>query len=247
MTHSSPTNPSPPDPATEDERGWLDDIVPDRPNPAPDTVRRGVDPHSPIVMVETAFLASAAGLLWLVNFYFPIGPMFIFFPIPIAIIYLRWGKRAAWMGVLVSTLLLSVLMGPVRSVQFLVPYGLLGWTLGNLWLRRRGWGLAIAIGTILATFGTFFRIWLISLLLGDDLWLYATVQMTGFLEWVFNQLGLLLQPSLSLVQLITIVVIGIKNVIYLLLVHVVSYFLCNRLGNAIPDPPRWIQGLLDET
>ena len=63
---------------------------------------RSFDGSSPLVMVETAFLASAASLIWLVNFYFPIGPFLrIFFPIPIALIYLRWGARAAWMGALV--------------------------------------------------------------------------------------------------------------------------------------------------
>ena len=66
-----------------------------------------------LVMVETAFLASTASLIWLINYYFPIGPLLrIFFPLPIALIYLRRGNRAAWMGTLVSFLLLSILMGP---------------------------------------------------------------------------------------------------------------------------------------
>lgn len=34
-----------------------------------------------VVMVETAFLASAASLIWLINYYFPLGPLLkIFFP-----------------------------------------------------------------------------------------------------------------------------------------------------------------------
>ena len=62
-----------------------------------------------LAMVETAFLASAGSLIWLINYYFPLGPLFrIFFPLPIALLYLRWGNRAAWMGALVSGLLLTV-------------------------------------------------------------------------------------------------------------------------------------------
>ncbi|MGI0492104.1 DUF2232 domain-containing protein [Alkalinema pantanalense CENA528] len=244
MTAPIPNN-SQGSPEANDDRGWIDDIVPNL-EQSPETKRQGVDPHSPIVMVETAFLASAAGLLWLVNFYFPLGPMLLFFPLPIAIIYLRWGNRAAGMGVLVSTLLLSVLMGPVRAIQFLMPYGVLGWTFGSLWFRRSRWSFAIFIGTVLTTFGTFFRIWLVSILLGDDLWLYATIQVTGFVEWIFNVLGILQQPSLNLVQGLTVTAIVIKNILYVGLVHVVAYILCNRLGNPIPDPPKWIQVLMDE-
>ncbi|MDY7024381.1 MAG: DUF2232 domain-containing protein, partial [Cyanobacteriota bacterium] len=66
-------------------------------------------PRSPLPMVETAFLASTASLIWFVNYYFPIGPVLrVFFPLPMALLYLRWGKREAWMGALTSLLLLTV-------------------------------------------------------------------------------------------------------------------------------------------
>ncbi|MHC5831106.1 MAG: DUF2232 domain-containing protein, partial [Nostoc sp.] len=56
-----------------------------------------VKADAPLRMVETAFLASTASLIWFINFYFPLGPVLrIFFPVPIALVYLRWGKRAAW-------------------------------------------------------------------------------------------------------------------------------------------------------
>ncbi|NJL45855.1 MAG: DUF2232 domain-containing protein, partial [Leptolyngbyaceae cyanobacterium SM2_3_12] len=46
----------------------------------------------PLAMVETAFLASTAALIWLVNTYFPPGPILrILFPLPMALVYLRWG------------------------------------------------------------------------------------------------------------------------------------------------------------
>src|SRR4028119_2383198 len=50
-------------------------------------------PAPPLAMVETAFLASTSSLIWLINYYFPLGPLLrMFFPIPIALVYLRWGK-----------------------------------------------------------------------------------------------------------------------------------------------------------
>ncbi|MBF2025681.1 MAG: DUF2232 domain-containing protein [Oscillatoriales cyanobacterium C42_A2020_001] len=197
-------------------------------------------------MVETAFLASAASLIWLVNFYFPIGPVLrIFFPIPIALIYMRWGHRAAWMGALVSGLLLSVLMGPPRSLLYIMPFGIMGVLLGMLWRRKAGWGLAIALGTILGSFGFFFRVWLVSLLLGDDLWLYTTTQVTNFIDWFCVKFGILFQPSLPLIQAIVAAGVVVNNLIYLFVVHLVAWFLFDRLRNPIPRPPRWVQVLME--
>jgi len=207
---------------------------------------RSFDESSPLVMVETAFLASAASLIWLVNFYFPIGPFLrIFFPIPIALIYLRWGARAAWMGALVSGLLLSVLMGPPRSLLYIMPFGVMGVLLGMLWRRRSSWAMAIALGSILAAFGFFFRVWLVSLLLGDDLWLYSTNQVTNLIDWICLRLGILFQPSLTFIQGMVIVMVVVNSVIYLFVVHLVAWFLFDRLRNPIPRPPKWVQVLME--
>ena len=130
---------------------------------------RSFDGSSPLVMVETAFLASAASLIWLVNFYFPIGP------------FLR----------------------------------------------------------------IFFPIWLVSLLLGDDLWLYSTNQVTNLIDWICLRLGILFQPSLTFIQGMVIVLVAINSVIYLFVVHLVAWFLFDRLRNPIPRPPKWVQVLME--
>ncbi len=231
------------------EEDWIDGGEPAPQSvapPLPVGARRVVEPGSPLILVETAFLASAASLIWLVNFYFPMGPLLrIFFPVPIALVYLRWGNRAAWMAALVSGLLLTVLMGPTRSILYVMPFGLMGVLLGVLWHRRALWGVSIAIGALLGSLGVFFRLWLVSLLLGDDLWLYLTTQVTELLEWGFLKLGLLLQPSLWMVQALAVVLILINNLVYLFVVHLVSWFLLERLGNPIPAPPHWVQVLLE--
>lgn len=118
----------------------------------------GVMPKTkaPLAMVETAFLASTASLIWLINYYFPLGPILrMFFPVPIALVYLRWGHRASWMAALVSGLLLSVLMGPTRSILFFIPYGVMGVQLGAFWRRGAPWLFSITTGTLLGTLGFF--------------------------------------------------------------------------------------------
>ncbi|MGB3240208.1 MAG: DUF2232 domain-containing protein [Geitlerinemataceae cyanobacterium] len=215
---------------------------PSDPSPAQPQVKS----TPPLAMVETAFLASTASLIWLINVYFRLTSLLrMFFPIPIALAYLRWGNRAAWMSAAVSGLLLSVLLGPTRSILFLMPYGLLGVLLGFFWRRRASWWVSISTGMLLGAFGTFFQIWLLSLLLGEDLWVYITVQMTGAIGWGFEKLGLLAEPSLSLVQAFAAVVILINNAVYLFVVHLVALVLLDRLGNPISRPPEWVRVLLD--
>jgi uncharacterized protein YybS (DUF2232 family) len=212
----------------------------------PEVSEPQVQATTALVLVETAFLASTASLIWLVNYYFPLGPVLrIFFPVPIALVYLRWGHRAAWMSALVSGLLLSVLMGPPRSIQFFMPFGLLGVLLGACWRRRTTWAVSISLGALLGSIGFFFRFWLVSILLGEDLWVYLMTQVTQLAEWIFVKLGLLATPSLVLIQAIAVGMVVLNNIVYLFVVHIAAWFLLDRLGNPIPRPPNWVQVMLD--
>jgi uncharacterized protein YybS (DUF2232 family) len=203
-------------------------------------------PDAPLRMVETAFLASTASLIWFINFYFPLGPVLrVFFPVPIALVYLRWGARAAWMSAVVSGLLLAVLMGPVRSLLFVMPFGFMGVMLGSTWHRRVPWLVSISLGTILGTVGVFFRVWLLSILADEDLWIYVINQMTDLIEWVFLKLGILANPSLLWIQVVAIAFLIFNNFIYLFLVHIAAWLLLDRLGNPIPRPPKWVQVMMD--
>ncbi len=210
----------------------------------PNTTQLTMAP-TPITLVETAFLASTSGMLWLVNSYFPMGPVLrTFFSVPVALAFLRRGRRASVMTMVVASLLLSVLMGPSRSILFVMPYGLLGVLLGWLWRRGASWWLSIGLGSALAASGLFFSIGLLSLLSGEDLWLYVTTQISGLVDWLFLKLGLLAQPSLQVIQVAAALMVLVNAVLYLFLVHLVSWLILERLGNPIPDPPDWLRFLL---
>lgn len=199
----------------------------------------------PIVLVETAFLASTASLLWLFNYYLPGIPVRVFFPIPIALIYLRWGQRAGWMTALVSGLLLSVLLGPTRSILFVIPYGLMGVQLGACWQRQSSWLTSISLGALLDCIGVFFRFWLTSALIGEDLWMYLMARIQDLAEWIFLQLGILAEPSLLVIQALAISLILFSNIVYVFVVHLVAVLLFQKLGNPIPKAPAWVDTLLD--
>ncbi|NJO09448.1 MAG: DUF2232 domain-containing protein [Leptolyngbyaceae cyanobacterium SL_1_1] len=237
---------------------WEDDLGLELTPMSADKSARRLRPlptNGPVAMVETAFLASTASLIWLVNYYFPPGPLLrIFFPLPTALVYLRWGSRAAWMSALVSGLLLAVLMGPPRSVLFVMPYAILGVQLGFMWMRNATWYSTIFIGALIGTLGFFFRVWLLSIMLGEDLWVYLTTQITQMLDWGLERLvdfgviglGTVGQPDLATIQLLATLMVLVSSILYLFTVHLAAWFLFERLGIAMPDPPNWVQVLLDE-
>ncbi|MDJ0581657.1 DUF2232 domain-containing protein [Crocosphaera sp.] len=237
-----------------DESNWVDqgDELINKPQPTPPKIiTPPLNPKSAkirqtLTMVETAFFASAGSLIWLIDYYFPLGPLLkLFFPVPIALLYLRWGKRSAWMGALVSGLLLTVLMGPTRSIVFLISYGLMGVQLGAFWRRNLPWEFSLITGALLGTFGFFFRFWLFSILLGEDLWQYITNQMTGLAEWIFLRLGVLAQPSSVFIQALAVFIIFVNSIVYIFAVHLVALLVLDKLGNPIPRPPKWVRIILD--
>lgn len=202
--------------------------------------------NTSIAMVESAFLASTASLIWLIDYYFSLGPLLkMLFPLPIALVYLRRGQRASWMTTLVCGLLLSILMGPPRSIIFLIPYGLMGVQLGFLWKKGANWNISLFLGTIIGSLGFFFRFWLFSILLGEDLWVYVINQVTGLADWIFLKLGILAQPSTFIIEILAIGMVLLSNLIYVFTVHLVALLMLDRLNNPIPRPPDWVKIILD--
>jgi uncharacterized protein YybS (DUF2232 family) len=213
------------------------------------------NPKAPIALVETAFLASTTSLLWIISYYLSLSPWTrIFFPTPIALVYLRWGKRSAWMAAIVTTLLLSVLMGPYLSILFLLPYGILGVQLGALWRRGAGWGISIGTGMVISTLSFFFRVGLLSAFLGEDVWAYLNNRIADLSQWVLSLLvnwgilgiDMLARPNLLIVQILTVGALLLSDAVYLFTVHLGAWVLLTRLGNPIPEPPEWVQILLEE-
>lgn len=229
----------------DEDRNWVDESEPQYINPNTQKKPLVGTQKKTLVLVETAFLSSAASLIWLVNSYLTIAPVLrIFFPIPTALIYLRWGKRAASMSVLITGLLLSVLVGPIRSILYVIPYGLMGVQLGFMWKRQADWLYSMTLGAIVSAIGVLFRIWLVSLMLGEDIWVYIIGRFTELAEWLFMKLGWLAVPSISVIEAIAIGMILLNSLVYSFAVHAVALLIMDRLGNPIPQPPYWIKILL---
>ena len=197
-------------------------------------------------LVEGAYLAATTGLIWLALYYLPVGGALfrLSLPLPLALLQLRRGDRAGAEGLLLAVLLLTALMGPVRGPLLLFPYGLLSLWLGWSWCRRWSWWLSWPIGVVLGTGGFLVRLAVLSLLVGENLWVLITRAGAGLLDRLITALNLPFSPDLLEVQLMALTLVVVQEVIYVLSLHALAYWIFPRLGSSVPAPPPLLHALV---
>jgi uncharacterized protein YybS (DUF2232 family) len=197
-------------------------------------------------LMETAYLASATALLWVALYYLPVGgPLFrLALPLPLALLQLRNGGRCAAEGLLVAGLLLVALMGPIRGPLMLFPYGLLALWLGWGWSRGASWWLTWGLGLLIGTLGFLVRVAVLSVLVGENLWVVITTAAAGLLDQIGNLLNLGGGPDLSEVQLMALALVLFQNLVYVLALHAFAYWIFPRLQAPISEPPELLRSLV---
>ncbi len=207
---------------------------------------RQLSPRQARQLMDTAYLAAATALLWLALYYLPVGgPLFrLALPLPLALLQLRHGWRCAVEGVLVASLLLLALMGPIRGLLMLFPYGCLALWLGWGWRKGLSWWLTLSLGGLIGALGFLVRVAVLSLLLGDNLWVVVTTAAAGLLEKLLGVLSLGPGFDLGQVQLIALALVLVQNLLVVLCLHAVAYWIFPRLQAPIPEPPRALEALV---
>jgi len=208
-------------------------------------------------VMETSYLAATAGLLWLALYYLPVGGSLfrLALPLPLALLLLRRGWRAGVEGVVLTVLLLVALMGPVRGPLILFPYGLLSLWLGWCWLRQLSWWLSWGVGTLIGAAGFLVRLVALSLLVGENLWVVITRAGDNMLNGLIGTLNSLLTtlqlplritlaPDLDQVQLMALGLVLLQQLIYVLALHALAYWIFPRLQAPVPSPPKALEGLV---
>ena len=197
-------------------------------------------------LVEGAYLAAATGLIWLALYYLPVGGALfrLALPLPLILLQLRRGNRSGAEGLLLSVLLLTALMGPLRGPLLLFPYGLLSLWLGWSWCRGISWWLSWSGGVLLGTAGFLVRVLVLSLLVGENLWVVITRAGSALLDRLIAALHLPITPDLTQVQCMALLLVVVQEVIYVLSLHALAYWIFPRLKSPIPEPPRLLHGLV---
>ena len=197
-------------------------------------------------LVEGAYLAATTALIWLALYYLPVGGALfrLALPLPLCLLQLRRGGRSGAEGLVLAVLLLTALMGPVRGPLLLFPYGLLSLWLGWSWCRDLSWWLSWSVGVLLGTAGFLVRVFVLSLLVGENLWVVITRAGAALLDRLIALLHLPISPDLTQVQLMALMLVVIQEVIYVLSVHALAFWIFPRLRSPIPEPPRLLHGLV---
>ena len=197
-------------------------------------------------LVEGAYLAATTGLIWLALYYLPVGGALfrLALPLPLTLLQLRRGGRSGVEGLLLAVLLLTALMGPVRGPLLLFPYGLLALWLGWSWCRGWSWWLSWGVGVVLGTFGFLVRVVVLSLLVGENLWVVITRAGAGLLDRLIAVLHLPITPDLTQVQVMAFLLVIVQEVIYVLSLHALAYWIFPRLHSPIPEPPPLLHALV---
>ena len=197
-------------------------------------------------LTDTAYLAAATALLWVGLYYLPVGGALfrLALPLPLALLHLRHNRRCAVEGVTVSALLLVALMGPIRGPLVLFPYTLLALWLGWCWTQKLSWWISWSVGVLIGALGFLVRVAVVSVLLGENLWVVITTAAAQLLERLSGLLQLGGGPELWQVQLLALGLVLIQNVIYVLALHAVALWIFPRLRSPITPPPAVLRPLL---
>ena len=196
--------------------------------------------------MDTAYLAASTALLWVALYYLPVGsPLFrLALPLPLALLQLRHGWRCALEGVVVTALLLVALMGPIRGPLVLFPYGLLSLWLGWGWRRRSSWWLTLGVGALIGAAGFLVRVAVLSVLVGENLWVVITTAAANLLYRLAGMVGLAGGFDLAQVQVAALLLVLLQNLIVVLALHAVAYWIFPRLDVPISEPPPALRGLV---
>lgn len=194
-------------------------------------------------LMDTAYLAAATALLWIALYYLPVGsPLFrLALPLPLALLQLRHGWRCAVEGVVVTALLLLALMGPIRGLLVLFPYGALALWMGWCWKRGASWWWSWGLGSLIGAVGFLVRVVVLSVLVGQNLWVVITGAAAGLMEKLASLIGHSGAVDLAQVQLLALVLVLFQNVVVVLAMHAVAYWIFPRLKSPIPEPPELLR------
>ena len=198
-------------------------------------------------LIEPSYLASLASLLWIALYYLPVGGALfrLILPLPISLLQLRRGTRVAVDGIFVQILLLIILMGPIRGPLFLFPYGTLSFWLGWCWLNNKSWWLSLFSGVLIGASGFLIRVFALSILVGENLWILVTRASYGLIQKFVSTMDISWSPSTTFIQLVAIFLVVFQEFVYVLTIHIIAYAVFPRLKSSIPQPPNKISGFVD--
>tara|TARA_Y100001968_G_scaffold270918_1_gene262292 strand:+ start:296 stop:982 length:687 start_codon:yes stop_codon:yes gene_type:complete len=197
-------------------------------------------------IVESSYLAAATSLIWIALYYLPVGGAIfrLALPLPLALLQIRRGFKTGIEGVTICVILLIALMGPLRGPLVIFPYGLLSLWLGYSWQKKWNWWLSWSVGVLIGTIGFLIRVFVLSLLVGENLWVIITRAGASLVEKGIDIFNIPVNPSMTQVQIVALCLVITQELIYVLCLHALAYWIFPRLKSSMPEPPALLDSLI---
>ena len=197
-------------------------------------------------IVESSYLAAATSLIWIALYYLPIGGAVfrLALPLPLALLQIRRGVKTSIEGATILVMLLTALMGPFRGPLVLFPYGLLSLWLGYSWKQGWNWWLSWSVGVAIGTMGFLVRVLVLSILVGENLWVIITRAGAALLEKGIDLFNLPFTPDMTQVQIVALCLVITQEIVYVLCLHALAYWIFPRLKSSMPEPPAVLENLI---
>lgn len=182
------------------------------------------------VIVEAAMLAAMTGLSFHLSSLFRFDAYFgALFPLPVVIAAARWGTAAAARTTFTATLLLLLISGPLRAVNYLCLHGALAFTLGSLWLSGKGWAVTVPVSALTRTAGIMCSLAVSSLLYRENVMKLLVTQMYSLLDQFCANIGATFAPTMGWVWATALFFILINSFSYTLILHMVYTIVLNAV------------------
>ena len=97
---------------------------------------------------------------------------------------------------------------------------------------------------MIGTTGFLVRVFFLSLLVGENLWVVITRAGSLLLERIIDLFQLQFIPDITFIQLSALFLVVFQELIFVLTLHAVAFWIFPRLQAAIPSPPRALEALV---
>ena len=104
--------------------------------------------------------------------------------------------------------------------------------------------LYVAVAGLIGSLGFLVRLAVLSVLVGENLWVLITTAAAGLLERLLGQVGIGAGIDLAQVQATALALVLIQNLLMALCLHAVAYWIFPRIGAPISEPPALLRSLV---
>ena len=200
------------------------------------------------VLVETAMLSALTGLLFHLSTLFRLDAYFgALFPLPIVIACARNGTKAASRVAIVTSMLLFLISGPMRAVNYFCLHGAMAYALSWAWWNRCSWWVSVPLSAAVRSLGIFASLTFTSLVLRENVMQLMVTQMMGLLDQIAANIGMSWMPTLGWVWGMALFFVLLNSLSYVVILHAVFTILlraCVPQGDEFVNAPKKIRKML---